>query len=87
MKQMTFELAESAFKKLKRHHPELNSFVTLNELLEELEEEELEVFGSGFDTYITRIVASKAYEKSNVMIVKIRCEESYEELIYPSFQI
>ena len=87
MQQATFDLAKSAFKKLKRNHPELNSFETLNELLEELEEEELEVFGSGEDTYITRIVASKAYEKGNITIVKICCDEAYSELIYPSFHI
>jgi len=87
MRQATFNLAESAFKKLKRNHAELNSFETLNELLEELEEEELEVFGSGEDMYMTRIVASKSYEKGNVTIVNISCEESYSELIYPSFHL
>ena len=87
MLQTTFDLANSAFRKLKSNHPELNSFETLSELLEELEEEQLEVFGSGQNTYITRIVASKSYEKGNVTIVNIYSEESYSELIYPSFHL
>ena len=87
MRQTTFELVNSAFKTLKNKHADILNFKNLEEMLEELGKSGSEVINAGENSFLTRKVQTKNYEKGNITIVEVLEISDFNRLIYPSFHL
>ena len=87
MGELTYQLAKSSFKKLKKKHSEILNFKNLEDMLQELGKSGSEVINAGENSFLTRKVLTKDYEAGNITIVEVLENSDFNRLIYPSFHL
>ena len=87
MGELTYQLAKSSFKKLKKKHSEILKFNNLEEMLQDLGKSGVDVINAGDNSFLTRKVQDRDYEAGNVTIVEVLANSDFNRLIYPAFHL
>ena len=87
MRQLTYELTNSAFKTLRNKHQEILGFKNLEEMLQEIGKAGVDVINAGENSFLTRKVQDRSYEAGNIIIIEILEDNDFNRLIHPSFHL